>query len=108
MRRLSKKAKEHLFLIFLLGGLLGVLDGRSGGIEQFVGNGIAMMGFAMAIGLVIDMVMKKVDPVRVDEMLLDHNSEQDIQARQSLRKFKYGIYVALFFVLIELFNNLRF
>ena len=42
-----KKAKEHLFLSFLLGGIFGIIDNMNFELGIFIGSGLAIMCFSI-------------------------------------------------------------
>lgn len=119
MIHLARKAKEHLFLIFILGGIFGILDGRSNDIDQFIGNGIAMIIIALSIGTIISFFTSTEDRANEPEQkedanvldadfTSDQNSTTKPKVPASLQKYKYGIYVALFFIITEVLSQLSY
>lgn len=119
MIHLPRKAKEHIFLIFILGGIFGILDGRNDSISQFIGNGIAMIIIALAIGTIISFFTSTEETTNEQEQeeeanVLDADFTSDKKSRTkpktpaSLQKYKYGIYVALFFIITEILSQLTY
>ena len=112
----KKKAKEYLFLTFLLGGLFGVIEDLKFEFGTFVGGGIAILLFSVLLGSGIHYVFKafgiiKYKSIENDEILDDSfNNAKLIAAENKIRnymdKFKYSVWVALFFVLVALLSKL--
>lgn len=105
----SKKRKEHLFFIFLLGALFGFLDTGEFQIAYLFGSGIGVMLFSVPLGYIIHYIVGKISAGKVvdpENDILDADLEPNEQKilkerlRYQLRPYKYGIYVALVWVLM--------
>lgn len=111
-----KKAKEHLFLSFLLGGLFGIIDNMKFELGNFIGSGLAIMCFSLLIGSGIHYVLKRMKIIEYksfenDEVLdSDINNEKLVAAENKIHnyldKFKFSVYVALFFVIVAIIDKI--
>lgn len=114
MFHLSKKVAEHLLIIFFLGGIFGIIDGRNNGGSQFIGNGIAMIFIAMLIGTIISFITNSLklnkQSTDTDETILDTDFESKNKEINyfTLNKYKCGVYVALFFVVFSFLGELKY
>ena len=55
----SKKSKEHLFTIFLIGGINGFLDTGDFDVGMLIGRGIGMIIFAGGFGFLLHLILEK-------------------------------------------------
>ncbi len=112
----SKKSKEHLFLIFLLGGMIGTVDRGSFEMDGFIGGGLGMMFIAMALGYILNLLIPSsgIDrEAQMDSEVLDAELEDEKslalkeRIKMKMRPFKFGLYVALIFFVLVLFGQLE-
>ena len=108
----TSEAKRHLFIIFLLGGILGILD-EDYGIGQFIGNGIGMMFVANMIGALISFIIRRIkftaQRITEAEKPLDADFEKEVVVDKKVIAFhriKWSVYVALFFLIINLVSRI--
>ncbi len=112
MKTLSKKSKEDLFLIFLLGGLFDFMDIQTFNLGYLIGSGLGLLIIAVPIGLILNWVLSyrgKNKPENEEQILAaDLNTEEEKKEEQvkEPRQFKYGVYVAVVFVVLSIFANL--
>ena len=114
----SKKSKEDLFLIFLLGGLFGFLDSRAFHNSAFdigylIGSGLGFLIIIVPISLILNALLSyrgKNNPEQ-EETILDNElavQEEKTDKREKIkekRPFKKGIYIAFFFVIIAIIQS---
>lgn len=111
----GKKSKENLFLIFLIGGIVGILDSGNFEIGEFIGRGFGMMLLAMGLAYILNILIEKTGTYEVndtnDDLLdSDFNSnrlrELEEVVKAKMRPFRFGVYISLFFLLMTIFQEL--
>ncbi len=106
------KVKEHLLIIFFLGGLVALIDSGRFTVGGFLGGGIGMIVLGMGIGFAVNFILKKIrnynqsvkSAKMIDSKFSDEKLTTDDRMKYKLKPYKYGVYFALFFLLLALLN----
>jgi len=104
---------EYLFLIFLFGGLFGTIDSGRFSFGYFLGSGLGIFVLSVSLGYILHFILSKLsnNENSIDDELLDsgleENKYQELEkrVRDKLRPFKYGVYIALLFLLMEVYDE---